>query len=47
MSKSLGNVIDPVWMIKGIELALMKESMFSGNLAQKEIDKASKGMDKD
>jgi len=47
MSKSLGNVIDPMWMITGIPLKEMQDSLSVGNLAQKEIDKASQGMQKE
>ena len=47
MSKSLGNVIDPMWMITGIPLQEMQNSLKIGNLAQKEIEKASQGMAKE
>lgn len=47
MSKSLGNVVDPMWMINGIKLEDMLETLKVGNLAAKEIEKASKGMEKD
>jgi len=44
MSKSLGNVVDPMWMINGIKLEDMLATLKTGNLAAKEIEKASKGM---
>lgn len=47
MSKSLGNVVDPMWMINGISLKEMLATLTTGNLAAKEIDKAGKGMEKD
>jgi len=47
MSKSLGNVVDPMWMINGISIKEMLESLTVGNLAAKEIEKAGKGMEKD
>jgi len=47
MSKSLGNVVDPMWLINGIKLEEMIQTLKTGNLADKEIEKASKGMEKD
>lgn len=47
MSKSLGNVIDPMWMIKGLPLKDMQDSLKVGNLAELEIKKASVGMEKE
>jgi len=47
MTKSLGNVIDPMWMINGIPLQQMQETLRLGNLAEKEVEKASQGMAKE
>jgi len=47
MSKSLGNVVDPMWVINGCKLEDMLATLKTGNLALKEIEKASKGMEKD
>lgn len=47
MSKSLGNVVDPMWVINGVKLEDMIATLHTGNLALKEIEKASKGMEKD
>jgi valyl-tRNA synthetase len=43
MSKSLGNVIDPLDVIHGIELELLHEKVRSGNLAAAEVEKAIAG----
>lgn len=37
MSKSLGNVIDPLHVIEGVSLQQMKDSLLHTNLPQKEI----------
>jgi valyl-tRNA synthetase len=37
MSKSLGNVIDPLHVIEGVSLEVMKENLLHGNLPKKEI----------
>jgi valyl-tRNA synthetase len=37
MSKSLGNVIDPLHVIEGVSLDKMKEDLLKSNLPQKEI----------
>ncbi|KAK4890586.1 hypothetical protein LTR27_010748 [Elasticomyces elasticus] len=42
MSKSLGNVIDPVDIMDGITLEALTEKLKLGNLAPKEIERASK-----
>ena len=42
MSKSLGNVIDPVDVMEGIELQSLHEKLKAGNLDPKEIDRATK-----
>ncbi|QDS78169.1 Valine--tRNA ligase, mitochondrial [Venturia effusa] len=41
MSKSLGNVIDPLDIIKGVSLEALHAKLIEGNLDQKEIAKAS------
>lgn len=47
MSKSLGNVIDPVDVIKGITLADLHASLEGGNLDPKEVQKAKNGQTRD
>ncbi|KAH7106968.1 tRNA synthetases class I-domain-containing protein [Auriculariales sp. MPI-PUGE-AT-0066] len=47
MSKSLGNVIDPVDVIQGTTLEKLHEQLLSGNLDAKEIDMAKKGQKSD
>lgn len=47
MSKSLGNVIDPVDVIQGLELEKLHEKLYEGNLDEKEIQKATQGQKKD
>lgn len=42
MSKSLGNVIDPLEVINGCSLASLQERLDAGNLPQKEINRAKK-----
>lgn len=42
MSKSLGNVIDPVDIMDGVTLEELNEKLKSGNLAPKEVERASK-----
>jgi valyl-tRNA synthetase len=47
MSKSLGNVIDPVDVIEGITLEALHHKLTLGNLDPREIEKASKGQKAD
>ncbi|KAK0461790.1 tRNA synthetases class I-domain-containing protein [Desarmillaria tabescens] len=47
MSKSLGNVIDPIDVIQGLELEKLHEKLLEGNLDEKEIKKAREGQKKD
>ncbi|GJJ15026.1 AP-1 adaptor complex sigma subunit Aps1 [Clathrus columnatus] len=47
MSKSLGNVIDPVDVITGVPLERLHEQLSEGNLDDKEIKKAKEGQKKD
>ena len=42
MSKSLGNVIDPLDVMKGIELEALHEKLKTGNLDPRELEKATK-----
>lgn len=43
MSKSLGNVVDPMEVIYGCELSVLHKKLEEGNLPAKEIEKAKKG----
>jgi len=43
MSKSLGNVIDPLQVINGISIEKLQASLLGGNLDDKEIKKAQAG----
>ena len=47
MSKSLGNVIDPISVIEGISLEALQKTLEGGNLDPKEIDKAKAGQKAD
>ncbi|EFN58150.1 hypothetical protein CHLNCDRAFT_141931 [Chlorella variabilis] len=43
MSKSLGNVIDPINVIEGITLDGLHQTLLGGNLDPKEVEKAASG----
>jgi valyl-tRNA synthetase len=47
MSKSLGNVIDPLHVIEGIDLTKLHETLIGGNLEEKEIKKAQQAQKTD
>ncbi|KAL1662176.1 hypothetical protein GGF50DRAFT_128956 [Schizophyllum commune] len=47
MSKSLGNVMDPLDVIQGCELEKLHAQLLEGNLDEKEIKKAKEGQKKD
>ena len=47
MSKSTGNVIDPMDVRNGVTLKKLKESLMGGNLSEKEIKKAQSGQEQD
>mmetsp|Transcript_24099 Transcript_24099/g.56074 ORF Transcript_24099/g.56074 Transcript_24099/m.56074 type:complete len:991 (+) Transcript_24099:104-3076(+) len=47
MSKSLGNVIDPIEVIDGIKLEELHKKLYEGNLPEKEIQKAIAGQKRD
>lgn len=47
MSKSLGNVIDPIDVIEGITLPELHRKLREGNLSTSEVEKATKGQKKD
>jgi valyl-tRNA synthetase len=47
MSKSLGNVVDPLEVVDGIELEDLHRKLKEGNLPEKEIEKAIKGQKAD
>ncbi|CAA21312.1 cytoplasmic valine-tRNA ligase Vrs1/Vas1 [Schizosaccharomyces pombe] len=43
MSKSLGNVVDPIDVIEGISLQALHDKLLVGNLDSREVEKAKKG----
>ncbi|KYR02811.1 hypothetical protein DLAC_00277 [Tieghemostelium lacteum] len=47
MSKSLGNVIDPLHVINGVSLQELKDNLTRSNLSEKEKQIAVKGLDKE
>lgn len=47
MSKTLGNVIDPIDVIEGAALEKLHEQLRMGNLDEREIAKAQSGQKKD
>jgi len=47
MSKSLGNVVDPLDVIHGLPLQNLHMKLYEGNLDEKEIAKAIAGQKKD
>lgn len=47
MSKSLGNVIDPINVIEGISLDGLHQTLMGGNLDAKEVEKAKAGQKAD
>ncbi|KAF8907620.1 tRNA synthetases class I-domain-containing protein [Gymnopilus junonius] len=47
MSKSLGNVIDPLDVIQGLGLEELHQKLYEGNLDEREIVKAKAGQKKD
>eukprot|EP00927_Polykrikos_kofoidii_P012600 TRINITY_DN15448_c0_g1_i1.p1 TRINITY_DN15448_c0_g1~~TRINITY_DN15448_c0_g1_i1.p1 ORF type:complete len:1130 (+),score=196.99 TRINITY_DN15448_c0_g1_i1:503-3391(+) len=47
MSKSLGNVIDPLEVIDGISLPALNDKLREGNLPEKEVAKAIEGQKRD
>lgn len=44
MSKSLGNVIDPMHLINGVALEGMLKELHSGNLPQAEVTRAESAL---
>lgn len=47
MSKSLGNVINPSDVIRGISLAALNATLEGGNLESREVEKAKAGQKAD
>ncbi|KAI9306943.1 tRNA synthetases class I-domain-containing protein [Cunninghamella echinulata] len=47
MSKSLGNVIDPLHVINGIDLDSLKNNLLTGNLPEKEIKTSTRNLERE
>jgi valyl-tRNA synthetase len=47
MSKSLGNVVDPLDVVQGLSLEALHEKLYEGILDEREIAKAISGQKKD
>ncbi|KAI9034393.1 tRNA synthetases class I-domain-containing protein [Hyaloraphidium curvatum] len=47
MSKSLGNVVDPLDVIEGISLEALHQTLLGGNLDPREVEKAKEGQKRD
>ncbi|KAG8805237.1 hypothetical protein FRC17_005615, partial [Serendipita sp. 399] len=47
MSKSLGNVVDPIDVVEGASLEKLHEQLYAGNLPEHEIELAKKGQKAD
>lgn len=47
MSKSLGNVIDPLHVIEGISLEGLHDTLVGGNLDPREVERAKSGQKAD
>lgn len=47
MSKSLGNVINPIDVMEGIKLEDLQQQLLGGNLDEREVLKAQQGQQKD
>ena len=47
MSKSLGNVVDPLDVIEGISLEALQQTLMGGNLDPREVEKAKEGQKRD
>ncbi|KAI7871024.1 valyl-tRNA synthetase [Spinellus fusiger] len=45
MSKSLGNVIDPLHVIEGVTLETMKSNLLSSNLSSKEVSASTRNLE--